>query len=126
MSFTDTVTVQYSAGGATAVQTQFSATGVGRAAYSGSIPDTTSSAGQEVDIAFTYTEITQCFLLSTQALTIHVNDDGSPDQTVTLVANVPVLANPFTHNTTKLYLRNGSMTTAAIVTIILLIATSSS
>lgn len=126
MSFVDAVTVQYAAGGAAAVTTQFSATGVGRAAYSGVIPDTTASSGQAVDMSFLHADVVQVFLVSSQNMTINVNSDGSPDQAVSLVANVPVLINPFTHDVTKLYLRNASGTTAATVTLIALLSSSGS
>ena len=126
MSYTDTVTVQYSAGGAPAVTAAFSATGVGRVAYSGTIADTTVSAGQEVDMAFSHTEVVQVFLLSTQNMTINTNSDSAPTQAIDLVANVPVLQNPFSSDVTKLYLRNASGTTAATVNLIVLTSSSAS
>ena len=126
MAFTDTVSVSYSPSGASAITTTWSPTGVGRVAYSGVIPDTTSSSGQEVDISFTYTEIVQAFLLSTQNLTINANSDGSPTQTVNINANIPTLVNPFNVNASKLYLRNNSTTVNANVTIILLTSASTS
>lgn len=126
MSFTDSVTVQYSAGGAPAVSAAWTATGVGRVAYSGSIPDTTSTSGQEVDIAFAHAEVVQVFLLSSQNMTLNTNSDSSPTQAVSLTANVPVLTNPFTADVTKVYLRNASLTTAATVTLIILTSASSS
>ncbi len=126
MSFTDTVTVQYSAGGAAAVQANYSASGVGRAAYSGSVPDTTSSSGQLVDMSFKHADVVQVFLLSTQNMTINTNSDGSPTQSISLTANVPVLLNPFSSDVTALYLRNASLTTAATVTLIVLLASSGS
>jgi hypothetical protein len=126
MSFVDVVTVQYSAGGAPALSTSWSTTGVGRVAYSGVIPTGTYSSGQEVDLDFLDGEVAQVYLVSTQNLTIHVNSDGSPAQTINLTANVPILSNPFTVNVASLYLRNLSNTTNASVTLLVLTNASSS
>lgn len=126
MSFTDQVTIQYSPGGAAAFQANYSASGVGRAAYSGVIPDTTSSAGQVVDMAFKHADVVQVFLLSTQDMTINTNSDGSPTQSISLTANVPVLLNPFSSDVTALYLRDHSVSLAATVTLIVLLASSGS
>lgn len=112
--------------GSPQVGTNFTVTAVGEFKYQGSIPDTTSSAGQLVKATFAHADVAAVFLSSTQNLTINTNSDGSPVQSISLTANVPVIVNPFTSDVTALYLRNASLTTAATVTIIVLLNSSAS
>lgn len=117
MAVVDSFTVNCSIGGAPAVTSTYTVSRLGSADYSGSIPDTTGSAGQLVDMSFKHADVVDVYLVSSQNLTINVNSDSAPVQSISLTANIPVLINPFTADVTALYLRNGSATTAATVTL---------
>ena len=73
----------------------------------------------QVVLALDYTQIASLYMHSDQALTVESNDDTTPDDTINLVANLPLmwstnayLTNPFTANLTDLYLTNDGASTA--------------
>lgn len=120
-----TINTQASDGGPS-VSSSFPITAVGEQKYQGTIPDTTSSAGQAVAMNFAHSEVAGVFMLSTQNLVINTNSDGSPTQVITLTANVPVQVSPFTADVSALYLRNQSTTASAVVSIFVMLNSSAS
>ena len=68
-----------------------------------------------------YSALKALYIVSDQDLTIETNDGTTPDDTITLSANVPLLwtstgylANPFSADVTALYVTNASGSAAAL------------
>jgi hypothetical protein len=80
-----------------------------------------STTNQTETLVVTVANIQSLLLLSDQALTIKTNSATSPQDTITLKANVPIIwntdswdAKPFSGNVTNLFLTNGGSTLANV------------
>lgn len=78
-----------------------------------SIPD--SSTDLLVNWTCDYSALKGLFIVSDQDIVLETNDGSSPDNTISLTANVPLLwtaegylTNPFTADVTALYVTNAS------------------
>lgn len=83
------------------------------------IPDATTN--KEVDVAFALAKLKAIYLYASQDVTVKTNSTGSPDDTISLVAEKPLVwytggsfANPFTADVTKLYITNASGSDATV------------
>jgi len=91
--------------------------GQNKSSYSGSIPATTTD--QYIDLAFPTTGAQSFWMWSDTNLTVKTNSSGTPIQTISLVANIPLywgtglgLTNPITTAVTALYVTNGTAAAA--------------
>lgn len=89
-----------------------------------------STTDDQVVMSVDVSAIKSAFIVSDQAVTIETNNGTTPDDTFTLVANVPLewnesspLANPFSADITGLFITNASGATATVRIRILLDAT---
>jgi hypothetical protein len=80
-----------------------------------------SESDKEIDIAIDYSQITSLWISSDQDVTIETNDGTTPDDTIALKANVPLLwttdsyfACPLTEDVTALFVTNASGSTATV------------
>lgn len=80
-----------------------------------------SAANVEVDIDFAFARLKSIYILSDAAITIKTNSSSSPDDTLTLVANQPLLwtavdaaGNPFDTDVTRFFLTNGTTGVATV------------
>lgn len=89
--------------------------------YSDSVSDGTTD--DLVDLAFALAQLKVVYLASDQAITIKTNSSGAPQETINLLANVPLLwteddyqasSTLFAGDVTALYLTNGSGSAAAV------------
>lgn len=116
MSFTHTLEEKISTSGNT-VQTSNAFSGDGQVSLEVSVPD--SETDMLVDLALNVSEIKSVFITSDQDLTLETNDGSTPDDTLSLVADVPYVwhensyfSNLLTTDITALYLTNASGATA--------------
>lgn len=72
-------------------------------------------SNQALTIAFNYADLEMFEIVSDRDITLKTNSSGSPTQTISLVAGVPLVwftgapwSNPFTANVTAMYLTNAS------------------
>ena len=125
MSITMTLTTKMEGVG-TAVSESVAKTGTGSTDIREAIADSTSDGL----LAFVadVSEMEGLFILSDQDLTIKTNSSGAPQETIELLAGVPLMwhsdladaANPFSDDITALYVTNASGSTANL-TIALLV-----
>lgn len=80
-----------------------------------------SATNMEVDIGLDVSALQEVYVLSDQDLTLKTNSTGSPDDTLTLTANKPLIwyvgcgwANPLTADVTKFYFTNAGTTPANV------------
>lgn len=83
------------------------------------IPDGTTD--DLMNIAIDFSQLRNVFLLSDQDITIETNNATTPDDTINLKANVPLIwnadayfSNPFTVDVTAFYLTNSSGSAATL------------
>ncbi len=76
---------------------------------------------KEVDIALDVSKMSGMFLLSDQTITLETNVAGSPVDTLTLTAGLPIvwftgcgLPNPLTTDVTKIFLTNAGTSLATV------------
>lgn len=113
MAATHNIGLNWSGGGLSLSNSKaYSATGEANIVGE-SVPDSTTD--QAVNIALDVSAIASIYIVSTQALTIETNSATVPDNTITLVANVPYIwhtgsyfTNLLTVDVTVLYLTNAS------------------
>ncbi len=112
MAFTHTIIETYSAGGvAVSQQTEQSADGEDNR----DIEVALDASDLLVNIPIDITELKGFLLLADQDLTLEINHATTPDQTINLTANVPIIwhansvhANPLDQDVTTIYITNGS------------------
>lgn len=128
MSVSDRIRVQYFEGSTSVGDITYTYTTGARNHLSESCPGNASP----IDTQLTYTAdvsvMKSLMILSTKDVTLTTNDDadGSPGATVALTANIPKIwsadtggTNPFgAVDVTSLFVRNGTDTVAALVTVI--------
>ena len=110
--FTHKITETYSATGvAISQQTEMSADGEDNR----NIEVALDASDLLVNIPIDITELKGLLLLADQDLTLEINNATTPDQTINLKANVPILwhadsvhANPLNQDVTAIYVTNGS------------------
>lgn len=120
MSFNHTVTISYQAGHEASVGASLDLTGESEVNLSGvSVP--VASPDTEVICGLRYSGLKSLFILSTHDLSVETNDGTTPDDTITLNANVPYLwldatddANPLTADVTSLFLTATGTGTATV------------
>lgn len=115
-----TINVQATDGG-TSDTNQLIYTGLGEVKYQGSIPDTTSTAGQLIALSFPHADVNGVYIRASQNMTLNTNSDSAPAQSISLTANQMLVGNPFTADVTAIYARNASLTTAATLTILIVL-----
>ena len=130
MSITMTLTSKMEGVG-TAVLQSVSKTGSG----STNIREEIADSETDLLVAFVadITQMKGLFILSDQALTIKTNSSGEPQETISLLAGVPLMwhdtlpnqadANPFSDDITALYVTNASGETANLTIAMLVDAT---
>lgn len=119
---THTRTTQYQTAEGRLVSASDSVSAEGEVAFDGTIA-VSGTPNVEVDIAFAVTgELKSLLLYSVQGMTIKTNSSSAPDDTIVLVAGVPlvwntndVAANPLTTDVTKLFFTNASATLTSAV-----------
>lgn len=91
----------------------------GSQSHSVAIPDSTTD--DLMNIAIDFSQLVGVFLLSDQDITIETNNGTTPDDTISLKANVPLIwnadayfSNPFTVDVTAFYLSNSSGSAATL------------
>jgi hypothetical protein len=80
-----------------------------------------STTNKEFDIQFTKTDVVSMIMFSDKAVTLKTNSSGSPSDTISLAANMPLVwhtdsptAIPIVGNVTKIFVTNSGSTNAAI------------
>lgn len=114
----DVLTFVWTRGGAT-VTSNVTLTAEAGQVLDVSIPGSTTDL--RVNVAIDVSQLSHIFLLADGALTIQTNSGGSPDDTITLAANKPLvwytgcgLACPVTVDVTDFYLTNAGGSTVAL------------
>jgi hypothetical protein len=86
-----------------------------------------AALNQQITLAWTVASMKGLYILSDKATVIKTNSSGSPADTITLVANVPLiwspddpLANPITTNVSTIYATNPDPDNAATLQIYVL------
>lgn len=127
MAFSQTLD-QTSSGASKPVSQSNTYTGSGQASVDETIADNTTDG--VVDIAINVSEIKLLIMLSDQDMTIKTNSSGAPDDTISLLANVPLIwtsdsyyTNKLTVDVTKLYVTNASGSDASLKIEVLVDAT---
>ena len=127
MAFSQTLD-QTSSGASKPVTQSNTYTGSGQASVDETIADNTTDG--VVDIAINVSEIKLLIMLSDQDMTIKTNSSGAPDDTISLLANVPLIwtsdsyyTNKLTVDVTKLYVTNASGSDASLKIEVLVDAT---
>jgi len=94
----------------------YSTSYTGDASDSRAITVPASTTDMLVNVAIDFSQIKSLILACDFAITIETNDSAAPDDTITLVANVPLVwnadayfANPITVDVTKIYLTTGAI-----------------
>lgn len=118
MSLTHRVGVTYTTNAGQISATTNTYTGSGEAVVDESLAIGTNTL---VNIAVDVSEIESLCIVSNAAMTIKTNSSGAPDDTITLVANVPVIwttdsleACPLTVDVTKIYCTQAALATLKI------------
>lgn len=80
-----------------------------------------STTNKEYDIQFIKTDVISMIMYSDKVVTIKTNSSGSPSDTISLAANMPLVWNtdspvaiPLAGNVTKVYVTNATATNAAL------------
>ena len=81
-----------------------------------------ATVDQLVQVAFTIATMVSCYIYSTQNMTLKTNSSGTPQETINLKANVPLIwntdsygSNPFSGDITAMYVSNSSGTDGTLV-----------
>ena len=118
MAFTHTVTRTVDTGGGTVSKTN-TYSGDGRTSRDPTIPDSTTD--QLVNISIDISQIKSLYIASSQNVTLETNSAGTPTDTISLLADKPLLwqsdsyyANPFSADVTAIYLTNASGSEAIV------------
>lgn len=127
MAFTQTLDQTVNIGSRSVVENK-TYTGTGQASVSESIADSTTDG--LVNIAIDVSEIKIIIMSSDQDLTVKTNSSGAPDETISLVAGVPLIwtsdsyyVNLLATDITKLYVTNASGSAAEFKVEVLVDAT---
>lgn len=122
-----THTLTYSAGGFSEGMTPITVTGTGVVGLEIDEDIAASTTNQLLTIAIDVSQIQTLFIVADGALTVKTNSSGSPVQTLSFAANVPLAwatgapnANPLTTDVTALYFTNAGGSTVNIRGIICL------
>ena len=120
MSFTHTITSSVSVTGGEGTSHSKSYTADSEKRHSIPVPD--SSTDLEVSIAIDVSLLSNLYLASDQDVTIETNNPTTPDDTISLKADVPLIwnadayfTNPLTTDVTKFYITNSSGAAATVV-----------
>jgi hypothetical protein len=80
-----------------------------------------STNNHPVDVAFNFADLKSLFILSTQDMLLETNNSTTPDDTISLKANIPYTwqsngygANPFDANVTRFFFTNATATAATL------------
>ncbi len=80
-----------------------------------------STTNKEFDIQFVKTDVISLIMQSDKAVTVKTNSSGSPSDTISLAANMPLVwhtdsptSMPLAGNVTKIFVTNAGSTNAAI------------
>ncbi len=80
-----------------------------------------STTNKEFDIQFIKTDVISMIMYSDKVVTIKTNSSGSPSDTISLAANMPLVWNtdtptaiPLAGNVTKIFVTNATATAAAL------------
>ncbi len=80
-----------------------------------------STTNKEFDIQFIKTDVISMIFFADKAVTIKTNSSGSPSDTISLAANMPLIWNtdspvaiPLAGNVTKVFVTNATATNAAV------------
>lgn len=117
MAFNQTITRSVSSAGGRSINKSNTYSADGLEAREVSIAD--SVTDQLVNFTLDVSELKSIYMVSDQDLTVETNDSAAPQETISLLADKPLLwqhdsyfAIPFAGNITKLYLTNSSGSTA--------------
>lgn len=110
MSIDHTITIKTASSESSSISSSYTETGTTEISIDQSFSASTTDS--LVSLSFTTSNIQSIELVSTQAMTIQTNSGSTPDNTITLVANVPFqwsrtpgyFSNPFTANVTAFYI----------------------
>jgi len=118
MAFTHKVLQELTVSGRS-VSSENTYSGDGQASIEVAVPD--ESSDMLVDLALDVSQIASIIILADQVLTLETNDGDTPDDTISLVANVPYVWNsdsyddcPLTVDVTALYVTNASGSAATL------------
>lgn len=118
MSFTHKITQGWEGGGRSISQ-QNNYTGSGEASIDESVPD--SSTDLQINVAIDFSALQALYLVSDQDVTVETNNGTTPDDTINLLANKPLVwhagsyhANPLTVDVTAIFVTNSSGAAAQI------------
>jgi hypothetical protein len=113
MSFQSTMRTSFAVPGAGTISGQVKDVGATLLAISQGIGS--SVTDQNLTLAFTLANVQSFFFMSDQPATIKTNSTGSPDDTITLLAGIPLvwsrssgIAQPLTHDVTTIYVTTGT------------------